>query len=121
MVPGKVLYRIQILGILLCQRQPLLVTGQLVHMPDITGEEAGTPIVDRYIDNVPILINGTGIKDFTGFFDNVCLNCVLCYCVVDVVLNKIDFNLFLSTATRKDQKRKSQCAKNCFHNTWIVY
>ena len=91
-----------------------------LEVTDITVEEAGTPIVDRYIDNVPILINGTGIKDFTGFFDNVCLNCVLCYCVVDVVLNKIDFNLFLSTATRKDQKRKSQCAKNCFHNTWII-
>ena len=68
MVPGKGVVPNPILGILLCQRQPLLVTGQLVHMPDITGEEAGTPIVDRYIDNVPILINGTGIKDFLRIF-----------------------------------------------------
>ena len=99
MVPGKVLYRIQILGILLCQRQPLLVTGQLVHMPDITGEEAGTPIVDRYIDNVPILINGTRIKDFTGFLDNVCLNCLLSHSIINVFLDKVAFSLLLPCAT----------------------
>ena len=32
------------------------------------------------------------------------LNRVLCHCVVDVVLDKVYFNFFLSTATRKDQK-----------------
>jgi len=33
---------------------------------------------------------------------DVRLDCVLCHSVVDVVLNKVYFNLFLSTATRKD-------------------
>ena len=58
----------------------------------IGGNRVKTAQVDA--DNVPD----------TGFFNNVRLNRVLCHCVVDVVLDKVYFNFFLSTATRKDQK-----------------
>ena len=63
-------------------------------------EKAGTPVINRYIRYTTVFIDSSRIQNFTGFFDNIRLNRVLCNCVVDVVLNKVYFNLFLSTATR---------------------
>ena len=119
-MPLQIFHRIEGFCVFFCQRQPLFIPCQIVSQPHAARKKTGAPVINRYIGDTTICIDGSWIQNFTGFLDNVCLNCVLCYCVVDVVLNKIDFNLFLSTATRKDQKRKSQCAKNCFHNTWII-
>jgi len=64
-MPGQILYGIQGFRILFRQRQPLVVTGQLVCIPNITGKEAGAPVINGNIMNAAILINGTRIKNFT--------------------------------------------------------
>ena len=119
-MPLQIFHRIEGFCVFFCQRQPLFIPCQIISQPYTTGKETGAPVFHRYVRDTPIFVDCSRIQDFTGLLNNVRLDCVLCHSVVDVVLNKVYFNLFLSTATRKDQKRKSQCAKNCFHNTWII-
>ena len=97
MMPGKILYRIQTRYTSL-PAVATFITGQFKRIPNITGEETGTPIVDRNIVNATILINGTRIKHFTRF-DNVCLKCFLCHCIINILLNEIICSLFLSCTT----------------------
>ena len=65
----------------------------------ITGKETRAPVVDRNVVNATILINGTRIKNFARFFDNVCLKCFLCHRIINILLNEIICSLFLSCTT----------------------
>lgn len=93
-MPLQIFHRIEGFCVFFCQRQPLFIPCQIVSQPHAARKETGAPVINRYIGDTTICIDGSWIQNFTGFLDNVCLNCVLCYSVVDVVLNKIDFNLF---------------------------
>ena len=63
-MPGQVLHGIQCFCILLSQWQPFLITGQLIRIPDITGEETGTPVINGYINNATILVDSSWIQNF---------------------------------------------------------
>ena len=70
-MPSQVLHRVQRFRIFLCQRQPLLVTGQFIRIPYITGKETRTPVINGNIMNISLLINSTRVEDFTGFLNNI--------------------------------------------------
>ena len=57
-------------------------------------EKTGAPVINRYVRNATVFVDSSWIQDLTRFFNNIRLNRVLCNCVVDVVLNKVYFNLF---------------------------
>ena len=63
-MPGQVLYRIQRFSILFSQWQPFLVTCQFIGIPDITGKETGTPVINGYIYNATVFVNGSWIQNF---------------------------------------------------------
>ena len=99
-MPFQIFHRIKSFCIFLSQRQPFLITRQIISQPYTTGKETGAPVINRYVRNATVFVDSSWIQDLTRFFNNIRLNRVLCNCVVDVVLNKVYFNLFLSTATR---------------------
>lgn len=115
-MPLQVFDGIQVLGILLGQLLPLLVTGQFIGEPHAAGKEARAPVVNGHIMDAAVFFNRTRIQDLARLLDNVGLQCKLGHCIVDVVLDEVAFSLLLACATCKNQERHSQGHQCCSHN-----
>ena len=114
-MPSQVLDRVQRFRIFLCQRQPLLVTGQFIRIPYITGKETRTPVINGNIMNISLLINSTRVEDFTGFLNNIGLKRFLRHRIINILLYKVVCRLLLSCTTCQNKKGNAQCSKSCFH------
>ena len=102
-MPFQVFHRVQVFCIFFSQFLPFFIFSQVIIQPHCSREETTGPVIDRYIYDISLFVDGTRVQDFTTFFNQVSLQSVLSFDVFDFIFQEVVcLRWFLLASSKSD-------------------